>query len=228
MVDIGEAVGQFAPQFEGSAIAIFILGLVIVAVFGIVIAGIIYWYLMKKRYNKEIIVFENVGGTGYQVTFRDKARTVKLGKGGEEVLRLRKLKTYRPAYGKRMGKNTYWFAVGSDGYWYNVTIGDLDKELTQLNVKPTSTAMRYQYVALEQNINRRDDQEGFWNKYGQTVISIAFIAIIGVFTFLIFREFSSITAGSQQAIAAAERVVEAAGEIVGALDNIKSGGSGLK
>jgi len=79
--------------------------------------------LFFRTYSRKIIVFENVSGQGYQPILRTRARIVKLGVGGEELLKTLAGGKYVSAYGRKMGKKTYWYAKGSDGYWYNILLG---------------------------------------------------------------------------------------------------------
>ena len=74
----------------------------------LLIGGIVIYLVYQARiYNKRIVVFENISGQGFRKTYADKARVVKLGDGGEELLYLKKKRAFRTAYGKKMGKNTY-------------------------------------------------------------------------------------------------------------------------
>jgi hypothetical protein len=128
--------------------------LVILAIFFIAVSvAIVIWVVHSYRtYNKRIIVFENVSGQGFQPILKDRARLIKLGSGGEELLYLKKKKVYRTAYGKKMGKNTYWFVIGQDGYWYNSVLGDLDAKMGMLDIEPIDRDMRYMHVAIRKNI----------------------------------------------------------------------------
>jgi len=40
-------------------------------------------------------LFENIAGKGWEPTLKDRARVVKIGDGGEEILFLRKSKVFR-------------------------------------------------------------------------------------------------------------------------------------
>ena len=130
-----------------------------VAIFFIILVGaaIIYFVYMMRIYNRKIIVFENVSGQGFQPVYKDTARLISLGDGGEELLFLRKKKVYRTAYGRKMGKNTYWFVIGHDGYWYNSILGDIDAKMGMLDIEPIDRDMRYMHVAVRKNIQERSE-----------------------------------------------------------------------
>lgn len=168
----------------------------------IVIGGVamIYWmWRQKKIYNKHVTAFEIVGGF-YQPAIRDTAKTVKLGSGGFEILYLRKLKTWKLAYGGRVGKDTYYFFINRDGYWYNGMLsGDIKAIDTSNGIIPivtTNPSMRAQYTSLEKQIDSlHADKRSWMEKYGGWMLSLGFVLIIGVFAWLIFKEMTPIMSG---------------------------------
>ena len=168
-------------------------------VFGVIVivlfVGGFYVYWQKKQFGKFITAFEVVG-TNFSPTHRDRAKVVKLGKGGFEVLYLKKLKTWKIAFGGRIGTNTYYFFVNpGDGYWYNGMLGaeifTRDKLGGLIPVVTTNPTMRAQYTALEKQIDAlHGDKKSFWDKYGNWVLTITFVLIIGILAWLIYREMS--------------------------------------
>ncbi len=171
-----------------------VLGWLIGAVIVICLAvgGYYLYYLNTKIYKKKITVFERIGNY-FDPIFRDSAKQVKLGKGGFEVLYLRKSKTYRLAYGGRVGRDTYYFFIGPDGYWYNGMLGGEITSDGKVPIVTTNPSMRAQYTALEKTIDSLySEKAGFWDKYGNWILSIAFVLIIGVLAWLIYKEISTI------------------------------------
>lgn len=155
-----------------------------------------FWYTNKKTFSKKITILEIVG-INYVPTMTDKAKVVKIGSGGFEILYLQKLKIYRIAYGGRVGKDTYYFFVGKDGYWYNGMLSAdmyaIDQHKGLIPIVTTNPSMRSQYTSLEKQIDTlHADKKGFMDKYGAWVFSIGFVIIVGVFAWLIFREMSPI------------------------------------
>lgn len=201
--------------------------------FGIIIIGICLYayfvYLDKKNFRKKITAFEIIGNN-YSPALRDRAKSVKLGKGGFEVLYLKKLKTWKIAFGGRVGRDTYYFFIGKDGYWYNgmlsADIHSITKEGGLIPIITTNPSMRAQYTALEKQIDLlHGDKKTFWDKYGNWVLSIAFVLIIGVLAWLIFKEISPLM-GQQAALT--QKNVELVDRINELIVNINGGGtSGL-
>lgn len=188
--------------------------------------GFWIWY-QNKLFSKKIILFENIAGAGWRMTSKDRARIVKIGSGGEELLYLKKRKVYRTAYGKKMDKNTYWFAIGQDGYWYNIILGDLDAKMGMLDIEPIDRDMRYMHVAIRKNIQERYRKVGLMEKYGVVIIQGFFFIIMIIAIWLLLSK-----VGDQ--IHAATQITEAvkplANEITNAIAHIDNlcGGSGIK
>ena len=153
------------------------------------------FYKNKKIFNKIIRVNSKIGNY-WKVSYRDKARAVKVGKSGFEILYLKKLKVWKIAYGGNFGDNNYDFYVMPDGYWYNSRqssdVSWIDKNDGLIPVVTTNPLMRGQYVALEKQIDSlHGDKAKFWDKYGSYVLSMAFVLISGTFLWLMFKEFST-------------------------------------
>jgi len=150
------------------------------------------YYKNKKQYGKRITAFEIVAGE-WKPCIRDLAKIIKIGKGGFEILYLKKLKTWKIAYGGRVGRNDYYFFIMPDGYWYNgslmANINTIDEHGGLIPITTTNPLMRGQYTALEKQIdNLHAEKTSFWDKHGATIMSIAFILISGVMLWLMFKE----------------------------------------
>lgn len=99
------------------------------------------------------------------------------------------------AHGARSGVNEYTFYILPDGYWYpgniSADIMELDKSGGLLQVITTNPTMRSQYTALEKQIESLHGQkQTFWDKYGNWIMTGTYIGIIGIFSWLSFREIS--------------------------------------
>ena len=225
MVDVLGIVDIQVPSF---AIGVGYLS-VILAIFFFVLFGaiIIYFIYDRKVYNRKIIVFENISGQGFQIVLKDRARLIKLGDGGEEILHLKKKKVYRTAYGKKMGKNTYWFAIGQDGYWYNMVLGDIDAKMGMLDIEPIDRDMRYMHVAIRKNITDRYKSKKIATATAIIVSGIVLtMLIMFIGNWFILDKIAEVSKSTSQNIEASAMVQEATKQIVSSLDNI-CGGSGI-
>ncbi len=165
-------------------------------VFILLLAGGGIWayiyYTNKRSFSKRITAFEIVSGE-WKPCIRDFAKIIKLGRGGFEILYLQKLKTWKIAYGGRIGKNDYYFFIMPDGYWYNgslmANINRIDEAGGLIPITTTNPLMRGQYTALEKQINDLTSvKKGVWEQYGTWIMGMSFMLIIGVLSWLMFKE----------------------------------------
>jgi len=173
-----------------NGITYLIIGIIVIAAAG----GYLWYRLDKKKYNKKVTANFIIHGF-FQPTYKDAAKSVKIGRGGFEVLYLKKLKTWKLAHGARTGVNDYTFYVLPDGYWYPGQIAAdvyyIDQMKGMLPVITTNPTMRSQYTSLEKQIDTLHGQkQGFWDKYGNWIMTGTYVAIIGIFCWLSFREIS--------------------------------------
>ncbi len=212
---------NFGGLFTG--LGILMVTLLIVAIVG----GIIFFFFTLKKYKYKITIFENIAGQGYVPVGKDRAKIVKVGDQGDEILLLQKRKVFRQAYGRKIGKNHYAFAIGKDGYWRNITFGDIDVELNKLGIKPIDRDMRYMHVAIRKSIKDRYEKKNWLKENFAMLVQFGFMVIIFIFLWLIFREFGAITSAAAGAVEAAGEVQDSTRQLLVALDNIIAG-SGIR
>lgn len=217
----GLDLGVNLPTFSSSSGWVLWVGiiLVIILLMTIIIIAVWLWY-MHKIYDKKIKIFENISGDGWKLTKSDTARVVKIGDGGEEVLLLRKHKVYRTAYGKKMGTNTYWFAKGQDGYWYNIVLGDLDAKMGMLDIEPIDRDLRLLYVAIRKNIQERYRKQSFMEKYGTMIMGGVFLLIMVVATWLLMSKAGDLIHEATNVMKATEPMIEQIKSLAGNLDKL--------
>lgn len=192
----------------------------IVAVIGILLIIGVGILLFFKTYKKKVVVFENISGQGYQPILKTRARIIKLGLGGEELMKTLAGGKYVTAYGRKMGKNTFWFAKGSDGYWYNIVLGDLDTKMAMLDIEPIDRDVRMFHVGL-QNYNRQTyDKKTFLEKYGIHMLLFVFLICLVGGMWIIIGQVGKATAPLAQANQNTEKTTELQLKITERLDNI--------
>ena len=197
----------------------------IVAVIGFIFIVGITLILFFMSYNKKIIVFENVSGAGYQPVLRSRARIVKLGSGGEEILKTLYGGYYVSAYGRKMGKNTYWYAKGQDGYWYNVLLGDLDTKLSMLDIEPVDRDIRMFHVAIDKLSHQTYDKHSFLEKYGIHIMLFVFLITMLIGFWLIAGKINEGLIVSNMAAQVNLATVEAADRALTKVDAVNRGGT---
>ena len=87
-VYINEIIMWLYLTLFGTSMLYFLIFIIVVAVLAIV-SYVVY---MKKIYKYKIQIFENYGGKRYVLAGTDTARLLKIGDGGEMILKLRRRK----------------------------------------------------------------------------------------------------------------------------------------
>lgn len=222
---LGDVVGEYVPDISVSGFSTLVWYFAVVVMLLILLGVMAFFIIRRLKFNKKVIILEDVSGSDdLEPIGRDRAMTVRVGTGGLEVLYLKKRKVYRGAYGKRMGKNTYYFAIGPDGYWYNITLGSLQKGMKNVSIKPTKVNMRYQNESLQEIIKQRYDQPNFWQKYGQLIVGFTFIAFIVLMAYFMFDSFQDAAGSVTRAAEISKEVAIELGKVVGGLESLKSSG----
>lgn len=177
---------EFLSQLPGWELVLFI-ALVIIFFLATVITCLVI--LSKQRWPFRYVVTEDVSGSGHQITKRGRARLIAFGDGGEEIFYLKNLKKYRLGYGKRIGPKQVLWSVGSDGYWYNVTFGDIDKKLQELGINPVHVNVRLATSSMRKGIENRYNKADWLSKYGALVYAGVFLLALMIFGGIMYFAF---------------------------------------
>ncbi len=202
--------------------AILFIILVSVAVFAI-------WFILRLlKYNKKIEVFEKIGGR-FEKTRVDRAMEVKFSTAGDTIFYLRKHRKYLPNPTIQAGRRLYWYFIDPvDNEWINFGPGDFHEDRKRLGGHILHTDMRYARTQVQKGLKERYEKPGFWKQYGLLVFSIAFIALIGVMTFLLFDKWIEGLGAVPDILEKLGVVLDRADAILGKLDNVCQGGSGFR
>ena len=208
----------------------------IVAVIGFMVIAGIAVLLFFMTYNRKIILFENVSGLGYQPVLKTRARIIKIGLSGVEVLKTLKGGEVISAYGRKMGTNSYWYAKGQDGYWYNFVLGDLDVKLAMLDIDPIDRDVRMFHAAKNKLTDAQyGHQPNFLEKYGPSMILLFAVVILMVGAYIISGKISEGLSASPEVAKVNKETAELLNQMASRLDSIQrganeptgQGGSGL-
>jgi len=210
----------------------------IIALIGIILIIGVAIFLFYLTYKRKVIIFENISGQGYQPIIKTRARIVKLGIGGEELLKTLAGGMYISAYGRKMGKNTYWYAKGQDGYLYNVVLGDLDSKQAMLDIEPIDRDVRMFHVALDRLSNQTYGKVSFLEKHAVHMILFVFLVVVILGMWFIVGKIGEAVAPLGMAADSSVKIQEANVKITAQLESIaralgheisdiESGGSGL-
>jgi len=232
-------IGEYIPKIDltgflsSSWIYIFLIVFV-----GFLLVGGLCVFLFFLTYKKKIVLFENISGQGYQPVFKSRARIVKLGIGGEELLKTLFGGHFVSAYGRKMGKNTYWYAKGQDGYWYNIVIGDLDTKKAMLDIEPIDRDVRMFHVALDRLSQQTYGKTSFLEKYGVHLMMFLFLIVLVLGMWFIVGKIGDAVAPLSSAAETSLKIQEMNAQITSKLEavaralghsveTIETGGSGI-
>lgn len=145
------------------------------------IAFIIFWF----TWNRKIELYENISGRGYVRIRTALARRIKLGRAGEEILRTMGGDLFS-AYGRKIARNTYAFAKGEDGYWYNFIHGDLDAKFGILDIEPIDKDVRMFHIGINKIADKEyGERKSFLEKWGIHMIFVILIVAVLIGFYLI-------------------------------------------
>jgi len=194
--------------------------IIIIVLFGILFLLALGIFLFFLTYKKKIVLFENISGQGYQPVLKTRARIVKLGVGGEELLKTLFGGNYVSAYGRKMGKNTYWYCKGQDGYWYNIVLGDLDTKRAMLDIDPIDRDVRMFHVALDRLSHLTYGKTSFLEKYGVHMLLFLFLIVLLVGMWFIVGKIGTAVEPLAQSTENAVKIQQANDATLSKLDNL--------
>ncbi len=139
---------------------------------------IMYVVLIRMRYPVKVIILQEVAPYGFIPYKNDRARLISVGDMGEQIYFLRRAKKYRAGFGRMIGNNKIAWGIGEDGFWYNITFGNLNKKLMEAGVFPVSVDMRFVNYGVRKAIQERYDKKDFFQKWGTTIVMSVFIFVI--------------------------------------------------
>lgn len=195
------------------------------------VAGV--WSFIKVRnirWNYNYVVWNSIGSSDQQEPYKKgKCRLVKIGDMGEEIFYLQKLKTYKVAYGKRIGKNTIYWTIGDDGLWYNTVVGNFTKNFKGLGLMPVDRDIRYATTSV------RNIMGGKYNKMDkttQTFMIITFILLIvalgvaGLTNYLTYTKYADSKKMEIENTKLQYENAKILNEVINKMDILRQGGAG--
>jgi len=193
--------------------------LIIILIAFLILTGLtilIILYIRKKKYFITIPLYQNIGNTPTRIgTF--KARIIPIGKAGDKLWYVGKVKKYLPPATLQSAPNEFIHWVRADGEWINIALQDVDLASKKLNVKLIEQDMRSNRLATDKILEQRLLQKGFWEKWGVVIGYSIFFVVIAISMIIIFYQYSKVVELTGELISKASRLVEAA--------NIKGGSS---
>jgi hypothetical protein len=230
MVDVISQAGQLTGIGQGGGGGlggIVVLFIILAIVFAGICAVGTWFFIRWWQYKFKIIIYQRINGQ-FQETARRKARVVPVGKGGDQAILLNKPKKILPMPTIQSGKNTFNYFVSDDGEWINFSFGDFDEDRREVGSQFLDKEMRYARTSLQHMGEERYSGKGFWEKYGGMVAYAVLILVTCIGMYLIVDKMVEFHGSMGSSMDVAKSVLEKADQILGKVDSINSGGSGLK
>lgn len=233
MADIQESIKQYIPNINLGGVFSVGVWLILIFVFAVICGLITYFIVMRMRYKFKIIVWEKVNGR-FEITGRDKAMEMPLSRFGETVFYLQKRKKYIPRPNKQVGRRQFFFFVREDGQWINVDLEDIDTKAKRMRIHFTDKSMNYARTQIERALKERYDKPNFFERYGTIIVSIIFVVLLGILTWLLFDKWLELARVTNAGVETSglimdktATVIDKLNTVLSAMDNICQGGSGV-
>lgn len=183
--------GNFGMILLVFFIAVFVLG---------IIGFFIYMQSTKKKFYIRIKVFRDVGNVPTEIAnFR--AREIPFGMAGDKLWKVApnnaigmmfKVVKWLPVGQLQTKPNEFWYWIRKDGEWINYIQSNIDKISGEMGVKFVQEDMRLQRLATDKLLEQRLMDKSFWDKWGNTIMTVIFFLVIAVCMVIIFYQFSKI------------------------------------
>lgn len=229
MADIVSTAQNYLPNIKiyGSAFISTIAWIILIVLFIAISFVVAFLIIQAKKYKYKIVLFEETGGQLVD-TGKDKGMAFKFGDLGSKIMYCRKSKKYIPFPTKESGFRKFYFRNRPDGLWQNMEWHDVPEKSMDLQDEKDkfidiTKSMLYHNTGIRKGLAGRYQKEGIWQKYGTIIISFAFIAIIGVLTWLLFDKWLALANTTNDSIKAVPMVMEKVSEVLTKLDNVCGG-----
>jgi uncharacterized membrane protein len=188
---IGGGGGNF-----GMILLVFVIAIVILALVGF----FLYMNYTKKQFFLTIRVFRNIGNVPTEINVF-KAREIAFGMAGDKLWKvapnsamgmMTKVIKWLPVGKFQTKPNEFWYWIREDGEWINFRLQDLDAQSLKMGAKFVQEDMRLQRLATDKLLEQRLMNKGFWDKWGNTIMTVIFFLVIAVCMVIIFYQFSKI------------------------------------
>ncbi len=234
MATIEETIAGFIPSsdFIGGFFSVGVW-LIFIFIFAVISAIVTYLIVVRLRYNNKVIIWQKIGNN-IEIIGRDRAMGMPLSRFGEQVLYLKKRKKYLPMPDKQVGRRMFFYFIRKDGQWINVSMDDIDELTKKLRIHFTDKSTNYARTQIDRALKERYDKPNFFEKYGVLIVSITFVVLLGILTWLLFDKWIDLAGATSSGVEQLGIVTEKTGvmidrvtELLEVMENICQGGSGV-
>ena len=189
----------------GNMIALFGLGLLIIILIGV----FIFMQYQKKLYKYRIPLFTRVGNVPTRIAVY-MAREVIMGKAGDRLWYIRKIKKYIPPPTIQSAANEFWHYQREDGEWVNFKMDDLDSVSKKAGVKYIDQDMRMMRLGIARNLEQRFNKQSFMEKWGNTIGSVIFFMVVSIAMVVFFHQLTGVVEKLNSAKSSVDQLLKTA------------------
>lgn len=206
-----------------------------IAVVILMLAGVlVYIYSVRKQYYLRIHVFRLVGNVPTRVAIYS-AKEVPFGMAGDKLWRVAsagalkfKVIKWLPVGKLQTASNEFWYWLREDGEWINFIQTNIDETSKKMGVRFVQEDMRLQRLATERLLEQRLLNKSFWDKWGNTIMTIIVFLVVAICMVVIFWQFSKILDKFTLLLDPLQKSLEITQQICKiSLNQTQTGGSGL-
>ena len=92
----------------------------------------------------------------------------------------------------------------------------------KLKMREMNQAMLYHHTGINKGLKERYEKKNLWKEYLPIILSVGFIIMIGVMTWLLFDKWITLAQTTNVGVETSAKVLEKADSILGKLDNLIS------
>ena len=223
-----DSASSILPQFSAASTMKWVFVIIIIILVAVGTFLFVWWLLNKWKFNKTAVIFEKINGVPQPVK-KLPARLIPLKKAGDKVFYIKGyVDPYQSEPSIQTGANTYWFYVREDGELINFGPGDFDFDSREMGAKFLEKEMRYARTSLMKSIDERFNKKSWLAENWPMLVAIGVIVVLLVFMYLITGKLvEGLKVGSETAKTNKE-VTDLQVKILGIVDQINNGGSGIK
>lgn len=172
----------------GMVLLIFFLAVLIMGLIGL---GI-WMYLARKQLKYTLPLYKRIGNKVIRVAIY-KAKDFKIGRAGDKLWYVPKVKKYIGCGILQTAPNEYTYFEREDGEWINIEMPDVDEQMKKAKVRYVAQDMRSQRIAISSILEARfKGKQSWWEKYGAMLTQIIFYFITCLCLVVIFWQWSGI------------------------------------
>lgn len=232
MVDVQSTINSVFPEVKvyGSWIFSTITWIIFIIFFVIVASVITYLIIRLRIYRNKIILFEKINGRWVD-TGKDRARELKFGDLGFTILYCMGHKKYLPKPPHQSGIRKFYYKIRGDGNWENFELKD-DETPSKLSMFSVEKNITERNVGIRKGIESRYTKSNWLRENAVMLISIGFIALIGIFTYLYLDKWITLVqqtgAGFNAMLDKMNTMMDRLDSLLAQYNSLTAGGSGFK